>query len=70
MSFRPIRWAAIAPGDSVRLRSKRSPGARIETVVVRLLERDLADGLGFVGEDGDIFRQYFYDIEILNSSAR
>lgn len=69
MSYRPIRWAAIAPGDSVRLRPKRVPGARVETSVVRLLDRTLADGLGFVDEAGEIFRQYFYDVEIYTSPA-
>lgn len=69
MSYRPIRWAAIAPGDSVRLRPKRVPGARIETTVIRLLERDRADGLGFVDEAGEAFRQYFYDVEIYTSPA-
>jgi len=69
MSYRPIRWAAIAPGDSVRLRPKRVPGARIETTVMRLLERDRADGLGFVDDAGETFRQYFYDVEIYTSPA-
>lgn len=69
MSYRPIRWAAIAPGDSVRLRPKRVPGARIETNVMRLLERDRADGLGFVDEAGETFRQYFYDVEIYTPPA-
>ncbi len=69
MSYRPIRWAAIAPGDSLRLRPKRVPGARIETTVVQLLDRTLADGLGFVDEAGEIFRQYFYDVEIYTSPA-
>ena len=69
MSYRPIRWAAIAPGDSLRLRPKRVLGARIETTVVRLLDRTLADGLGFVDEAGEIFRQYFYDVEIYTSPA-
>ena len=69
MSYRPIRWAAIAPGDSVRLRPKRVPGPRVETSVVRLLDRDLADGLGFVDESGEVFRQYFYDVEVYTSPA-
>ena len=69
MSYRPIRWAAIAPGDSLRLRPKRVPGARIETTAVQLLDRTLADGLGFVDEAGEIFRQYFYDVEIYTSPA-
>ena len=64
MSYRPIRWAAIAPGDSVRLRPKRVPGPRIETTVVRLLERDRADGLGFIDQAGDTYRQYYYDVEL------
>jgi len=69
MSYRPIRWAAIAPGDSVRLRPKRLPGPRVETTVVQLLDRTLADGLGFVDEAGEIYRQYFYDVEIYTSTA-
>lgn len=69
MSYRPIRWAAIAPGDSVRLRPKRAPGDRVETTVAQLLERTLADGLGFVDEGGETFRQYLYDIEIYTSPA-
>ena len=69
MSYRPIRWAAIAPGDSVRLRPKRVPGARIETTVRRLLERDRANGLGLVDEAGDTYRQFYYDVEIFTSPA-
>jgi len=64
MSHRPIRWAAIAQGDSVRLRPKRVPGPRIETTVARLLERDRADGLGFIDQAGDTYRQYYYDVEL------
>jgi hypothetical protein len=67
MTYRPIRWAAIAPGDSVRLRPKRTGGNRVETIVTQLLERSLADGCGFIYEDGQTFRQYFYDIEIYTS---
>ena len=69
MSYRPIRWAAIARGDSVRLRPKRVPGPRVETTVAQLLDRTLADGLGFVDEAGNVFRQYFYDVEIFTSPA-
>jgi hypothetical protein len=36
---------------------------------VRLLDRTLADGLGFVDEAGEVFRQYFYDVEIYTSPA-
>jgi len=36
---------------------------------VRPLERDRADGLGFVDEAGEVFRQYFYDVEIFTSPA-
>ena len=53
----------------MRVRPKRVPGARIETTVVRLLDRTLADGLGFVDEAGEVFRQYFYDVEICTSPA-
>lgn len=67
MSYRPVRQAAIAPGDSLRLRPKRVPGPRIETTAVRLLDRTLADGLGFVDEAGEVVRQYFYDVEIYTS---
>lgn len=69
MSYRPIRWAAIAPGDSVRLRPKRAPGTRVVTSVAQLLDRTLADGLGFVDESGAVFRQFFYDVEIDDSPA-
>ena len=69
MSYRPIRWAALETGDSVRLRPKRAPGPRVETSVAQLLERDRADGLGFVDEAGDTYRQYYYDIEIFTSPA-
>jgi len=69
MSYRPIRWAAIAPGDSVRLRPKRVLGPRVETSVMHLLERDRADGLGFVNEAGDTYRQFYYDVEVFTSPA-
>ena len=69
MTYRPIRWAAIAPGHSVRVRPKRTGGDRVETTVTQLLERSLADSLGFVDEDGRRFRQCFYDIEIYTSPA-
>ncbi len=36
---------------------------------MRLLERDRADGLGFVDDAGETFRQYFYDVEIYTSPA-
>jgi hypothetical protein len=70
MSYRPIRWAALETGDSVRLRPKRAPGPRVETSVAQLLERDRADGLGFVDEAGDTYRQYYYDVEIYTPPAR
>ena len=69
MSYRPIRWAAIAAGDSVQLRPKRVAGPRVETSVVRVLERDRADGLGFVDEAGVTFRQVYYAVEIFTSPA-
>ena len=69
MSYRPIRWVAIAAGDSLRLRLKRVPGPRVEATVAQLLDRTLADGLGFVDEAGEVFRQYFYDIGIFTSPA-
>lgn len=69
MSYRPIRWASIAPGDSVRVRPKRVAGPRIETSVAQLLARDRADGLGFVNEAGVTYRQYYYDIELFTSPA-
>jgi len=36
---------------------------------VRLLERERADGPGFVDEAVEVFRQYFYDVEIYTSPA-
>lgn len=69
MSYRPSRWMAIEPGDSVRLRPKRAPGPRLEVTVARLLDRDLADGLGFIDEGGEAFRQYYYDVEIYTPLA-
>lgn len=69
MTYRAARWAALAPGDSVRLRPKRTPGERVETTVVQLLDRNLADGLGFVDEAGKAFRQFYYDLEIYTSPA-
>ena len=35
-----------------------------ETTVVHLLERDRADGLGFIDQAGDTYRQYYYDVEL------
>ncbi|WP_421076939.1 hypothetical protein [Microbacterium sp. IO18] len=69
MTYRAARWAALAPGDSVRLRPKRTPGERVETTVVQLLDRNLADGLGFVDDAGEVFRQFYYDLEIFTSPA-
>ena len=37
------------------------------TSVAQLHDRTLADGLGFVDEAGEVFRQYFYDVEIYTS---
>jgi len=34
-------------------------GLLFEPFVVQLLDRTLADGLGFANEAGDVFRQYF-----------
>lgn len=36
---------------------------------MQLLERDRADGLGFVDEAGDTYRQFYYDVEIFTSPA-
>ncbi len=69
MSYRPIRWGAIVPGDSVRLRPKRVAGPRVETSVAQLLERDRADGLGLADDAGDTYRQFYYDVEIFTSPA-
>ncbi len=54
---------------SPQLRPKRAPGPRVETSVVRLLERDRADGLGLVDEAGDTYRQFYYDVKIFTSPA-
>lgn len=67
MNYRPIRWTALAGGDVVRLRPKRVPGPRLEVTVARLLERDRADGAGFVDEAGNTYRQYYYDVEVFTS---
>lgn len=64
MSYKPKRWALLAPGNHVRLRPKRFLGPRLEVTVVGLLARDLADGLGFVDEAGVTFREYYYDVEV------
>jgi hypothetical protein len=69
MTYKSKRWALIVPGDWVRLRPKRVPGPRVEVTVDRLLERNLADGLGFVDEDGVTFREYYYDAEVSTSPA-
>jgi len=37
---------------------------------VSLLEHDRADDPGFVDEAGEVFHQYFYEIEIFTSPAR
>lgn len=59
------RWAAGAAGDRVQLRPKR-PGGQPHTVTVAtVLERDRADGRGFVDEAGATFREFYYDVEIL-----
>ncbi len=36
---------------------------------MQLLERDRADGRGFVDEAGDTYRQFYYDVESLTSPA-
>jgi hypothetical protein len=69
MTYKSKRWALIVPGDWVRLRPKRVPGPRVEVTVDRLLERNLADGLGFVDEDGVTFREYYYDAEVFTPPA-
>jgi hypothetical protein len=69
VTYKSKRWARIVPGDSVRLRPKRVPGPRVEVTVDRLLERNLADGLGFVDEDGVTFREYYYDAEVFTPPA-
>ncbi len=68
MSYQLIHWAALAPGDSVRLRPMRVPGSRVETSVVRLLERAGTDS-GIVDDAGDAYRQFYYDVEIFTSPA-
>ena len=58
------RWANLEIGSVVDVRAKRTPQEPRTVVVKDLLERDLADGPGFVDEHGEIYRAFFYDIEI------
>jgi hypothetical protein len=62
--IRSRRWANLEVGSVVDVRAKRTPRERRTVIVRELLDRDLADGLGFADEGGEIFRAYFYDIEI------
>jgi hypothetical protein len=58
------RWANLEVGSVVDVREKRRPREPRTVIVTELLERNLADGPGFVDEAGEIFRAFFYDIEI------
>lgn len=56
------RWNTLVPGDKVLARRKRGGGEPVEVTIQTLLDRDLADGAGFVGADGVIYRQFYFDV--------
>lgn len=69
MTFKLTRWQALRVGDLARLRPKRVSGERVEVVIAGLLDRDLRDGVGLIDENGAVFRQWHYDVEVLQTTA-
>ena len=64
---RHIGWTHVHPGDRVRLRYKRRAGVpRVEVTVVEVLPRVLGDGSGFVADDGETYRQFHWDIDLVD----
>ena len=54
-------WSKIEIGDTVALRGKRFAFNKVVTVV-ELLAPVRPDGRGIVGDDGETYRYYYYDI--------
>ena len=64
---RHLAWGSVKPGDHLRLRHKRrSDLPRVEVTAVELLPRALADGRGIIADDGQPYREYFWDVELLD----
>ena len=54
-------WSRLAVGEVVSVRGKRTPARRIVTVT-KLLDPAPPDGRGFEGDDGEIYRYYYWDV--------
>lgn len=61
-------WTRIRPGDEVRVKSKRTAGPPFVVTIDELLEPNLADGRGFLGRDGQIYRYWYFDIVVIESA--
>lgn len=58
-----VDWSKVSVGDTVMLRGKRTADRR-QVTVVEVLPRVLPDGPGIVGDDGQTYRRYYYDIDL------
>ena len=56
------RWQKLRVGDRVIARPKRYQGASVEVTVAKILTPTLADRNHFVGEDGETYTRFLYDI--------
>lgn len=64
---RHIGWASVQPGDHLRLRHKRRGDVpRVEVTVVEVLARELANGRGIIADDGQPYREFFWDLELVD----
>lgn len=55
-------WAHLSVGDRVNLRAKRGDAVRRTTTVVSILPPTRADGRGIIGDDGESYRQWRWDL--------
>lgn len=58
-------WYAVAEGVRVLARGKRTQGVA-EVTVAELLPRTTADKRGFRGDDGVEYREYYWDVRVLD----
>lgn len=61
---RLISWSSVRTGQTVLLRGKRTP-SELTVTIAEVLPRVLGDGLGIRSTDGEVFRQYYFDVREL-----
>jgi hypothetical protein len=54
----------VRTGQTVLLRGKRTP-SELTVTIAEVLPRVLGDGLGIRTDDGEVYRQYYFDVREL-----